>query len=414
MYTATEAMTCRLCAGPDLRTVLELAPTPWGQQFLDEPDLDAPLFDSTLMECVSCGHVQHRTVVEPDEVAYHAPDELTGDSPGMVAHLERYAADVARFLEDGDRVVDIGSNDGTFLSLLRARAREDGKEIHVLGVEPSLIPVAEAARKGIPSLPRPFGRLEAAYIGPKAKLVTANRVIANIPNLQNFVLSVRDLLTPDGVFVFETGYLPDILSKNLVDTIYHEHIAYDRVSEWAKVLPDFGLELFDVTHNNMKGGSIRCYVQRQGGPWPKVYDGWIDDKVDFDAFKARVNAEGQRIHAEIYGLQTVAGFGASVGTVTQIFQWGLQNEINYLADDNSRNWGKWVPGTWIKVHKPGFLTSHHRMGDGIPHAPQAIVIFAWRYADQIMERHSEYKGKWIVPFPPVAYEITSDITAPVS
>src|SRR2546427_290481 len=88
-------------------------------------------------------------------------------------------------------------------------------------------------------------RATRAQPGPAAVL-TANNVFANIDNLEDFSAGIRELLAPDGVFVFETSYLLDVLANTLLETFFHEHISYFSVKPLEAYFRRFGMELFDV------------------------------------------------------------------------------------------------------------------------------------------------------------------------
>ncbi len=59
-----------------------------------------------------------------------------------------------------------------------------------------------------------------------ATIITSNNTFANIDDLANMTAGIRDLLAPDGVFVFETGYLVNLVEHGIFDNIYHEHLSY--------------------------------------------------------------------------------------------------------------------------------------------------------------------------------------------
>ena len=54
----------------------------------------------------------------------------------------------------------------------------------------------------------------------------ANNMIANVDNLKLAGDGIRNVLAPDGLFVFETQYGVDVTEKNLLDTVYHEHLSF--------------------------------------------------------------------------------------------------------------------------------------------------------------------------------------------
>ena len=91
-------------------------------------------------------------------------------------------------------------------------------------------------------------------------------MIANVDNLNSLVTGIRNVLAPDGLFVFETQYGVDVTEKNLLDTVYHEHLSYFNIKPLQRFFARLGMELIDVQHIWTKGGSIRVTVQLAGGP----------------------------------------------------------------------------------------------------------------------------------------------------
>ena len=67
-----------------------------------------------------------------------------------------------------------------------------------------------------------------------AKLITANNVFANIDNLSQWVNAINELLDDDGIFVFESYYLADVIQNMVFDFIYHEHLSAFSVKPMQK------------------------------------------------------------------------------------------------------------------------------------------------------------------------------------
>src|SRR5204863_3811057 len=165
----------------------------------------------------------------------------------------------------GGLVADLGSNDGSLLKAFKARGMK------VVGVDPAAEIAKEATAAGVPTYPDFFTIDLARTIRKEhgaASIITMNNAFANIDDVHEIVNGARELLAADGVFVFETGYVLDVLQKTIFDNIYHEHLSYFAVKPLRSFLASNGLELIDVHHVPTKGGSIRCTVQCKGGPRP--------------------------------------------------------------------------------------------------------------------------------------------------
>jgi hypothetical protein len=269
----------------------------------------------------------------------------------------------------------------------------------VIGVDPAADIAAEATASGVPTYPDFF----TAELGRRirkeqggAALITMNNAFANIDDLHEIVSGVRELLAPDGVFVFETGYWLDVVQKVIFDNIYHEHLNYFAVKPARRFCAENGLELVDVLRVPTKGGSIRCTVQGQGGPRrvSAAVPTFIGLESDFDLFEPKTyktfEARIRLLCEETRGLvqtlkakgRTIAGYGASVTVTGVLFNLGLdRSQIEFLVDDNPVRHGLYSPG----LHLPVF--SSDKLYEARPHY---AIVLAWQYAKPILARHLRY------------------------
>src|SRR5262249_31954252 len=134
--------------------------------------------------------------------------------------------------------------------------------IPVLGIDPAAN-VAEAAReRGVPTLADFFGAELAEELvadGPQADLVIGNNVLAQVPDLNDFVRGVAILLAPDATATFEVPHLLHLLERIEYDTIYHEHFCYFSLHTLRAIFAEHGLALVDVEELESHGGSLRAY-----------------------------------------------------------------------------------------------------------------------------------------------------------
>ena len=169
-----------------------------------------------------------------------------------------------------------------------------------------------------------------------------------------------------------------------------------------------GMELFDVDRISPKGGSIRCYVQLNGGMKHRSdsvnellriekYSGIHERKI-FADFSQSLHEIKDQIHKTIRDIHTrgekVAAYGASVGVTTALYNFDLdQKQLLFLADDNARRQGLYSPGKHITVLSPLELVNQHI---------DYTFILAWMYNDSIIKRNKEYLaigGKFITILP---------------
>ncbi len=399
--------TCRLCGSQALSLALGLQPTPIGDNYLLSEQVGRPeeIFNLDVMACADCGQAQLRDVVSPD-LLYPDFPYVTSVSIGLPEHFRRFAeAVVTRYaIRPGSLVLEIGSNEGPMLRAFKAHG------CRVLGVEPAAAIAQAATTSGVPTLARYFDRKLAGEIAEKegkATVIAANNVLANIDDLDDVLAGVSRLLAPDGILVMETSYWLDVVTKGLIDTIYHEHISYFSVAPLRRFFAKHGLQLIVAERNTNKGGSIRLTAQRIGGKYP------LDDSVEkaialeeelaifaptaFAQCRSLLDRLRKEIH-EVVDPQVgteIAAYGASVGSTTMLYEFHLGSTVGYILDDNPRKQGKFSPG----FHLPCVAAT-----EVAERNPACTIMLAWRYVDQIVSRHNYFTpgtGRMLLPLPSV-------------
>lgn len=401
--------TCRLCESKDLEMVLHLEPTPCGDAYVTAEKIKnkQELYPLDVVLCKDCGHVQLYDVVNPD-LLYGNYIYTTSISLGLSEHFKKYADEAVILVKPvkDPLVVDIGSNDGTLLKYFKSNG------MRVLGVDPAPYASAKAIKDGIETLQTIFTvdlarKIKNQY--GEASIITANNVFANIDDLKEIIEGMRQLLSADGVFIFETGYLLDLVTKRIIDNIYHEHISYYAVKPLRAFFEQFDMELFDVKHSESKGGSFRGFVQFKKGPHRlnpfvnqlidyEVKSG-IDNPGVFKSITSEIDGAKKQLNDKLIDLKKqnkiIAGYGASVGVTTLIYLFGIAGDLSFLADDNPVRYNLFSPGYHIPV-LPSVALYERK--------PDYCIIFAWRYAEAIMKKHKKFLedgGHFILPLPKI-------------
>jgi len=408
--------TCRLCASSDVEVAVPLEPivvaTPnvdlnaVPQRYAGVAQVSVP---ADLYFCRNCGHLQILDVIDPD-IQYTHFRYRTSISLGLPEHFHKLAEELiaSTGAKSGSLIVELGSNDGTLLRAFKERG------LRVLGVDPAQELARRATEAGIPTLATFFTSKLAKDIardhGPAA-IVIANNTFANIDDLADVTVGIERLLAPDGVFVFETSYGADVVEKFLLDTVYHEHLSYFMVRPLVGFFRRHGMELYDVEHIWTKGGSLRGFVKRAKDARPsspsvvamveRERSLGLDRMEPYGKFAAHI-AGIRKALADIvteyrgHG-QNIAGYGASVGTVTLVQQFGLGSALDFIVDDNPLTDAINGPDYQIPVLPPAALAERK---------PALVVILAWRYAEPIMKKNARYAqkgGRFLVPLPDLKY-----------
>jgi SAM-dependent methyltransferase len=400
---------CRLCGSSELDLVMPLTPTPVADDFVPASRLHEPqeAFPLDVFLCRACGLVQLLDVVDASSI-YVEYLYVTKSSPGLTDHYRTYADEVIQrlSLKSGSSVVEVGSNDGTLLAFFKARG------MRVIGVDPARDIARAATEQGIETRPVCFSHEVAKDLRRElggADLLVANNVIANIDDLRELGVGIAHVLSPEGVFVFETGYLGDLVGHLVFDNIYHEHLCYHSVKPLASFFARHGMELFDIQHVGTKGGSIRGFVQRAGGPRaiaPAVAvmiaqeeAGKLYCPETYRALSARLD----RLRTVLVDLlaafrlsdRSIAGYGASHSVTTLVHHFGIAGHLGFVVDDNPRKHHLYSPGHHLPVLPSSAL---------LERKPDYVVILPWRFSEPIINRNHAFLaagGRFIVPIPDV-------------
>lgn len=398
---------CRLCHSVDLDVVLKLSPTPLADAYVPATHLSEPQpsFPLDLYLCRKCGFAQLLDVVQPKAIYLDYLYE-TVSSLGLVEHFHAYAEDVLSRIRppQGSLVIDVGSNDGTLLKSFQKRGMK------VLGIDPAGEIARRATKAGVETVAEfltvPLAHKLRQERGPAA-IVTANNVIANIDDLDEVAAAIRELLAPDGVFVFESYYLGDLVRNTVFDFLYHEHISSFAVKPLERFLGRHDMELVDVLRVPTKGGSLRYTIQRAGGPRKASLtvaelkalesEQGLDRPEIFRELNARIESAKHATLQLLRPLKSegnrIVGYGASATSTTLIYHFELGELLDYLVDDNPAKHGLFSPGRHIPV-LPSEVIYERR--------PDYAVVLAWRYYEPILRRHSKFVGnggRFIVPMP---------------
>jgi 2-polyprenyl-3-methyl-5-hydroxy-6-metoxy-1,4-benzoquinol methylase len=397
---------CRFCGGP-LAEVVDLGMSPLCESFLSADQLDhmEPFYPLKVWVCEHCYLMQLREYVTPAEI-FTEYAYFSSFSDAYLEHARLYAETMIRrlALDRGSHVVELASNDGY---LLQHFVRHG---IPVLGVEPAANVAKAAVAKGVPTRVEFFSAASAARMA-KADLVIGNNVLAQVPDLNDFVAGIRVLLKPQGAATIEFPHLMRLIQENQYDTIYHEHFSYFSLSTAERVFAAQGLRVFDVEEIWTHGGSLRlslCHEQGERPTSPRVAaikareaEVGIDRMLGFSRFAeqvktARWNLVDFLIRAKWYG-KSIAGYGAPGKGNTLLNYCGIRSDIlDYTVDRNPYKHGKYLPGTHIPIFPPERIRETR---------PDYLLILPWNLKHEIMSNLGfirDWGGQFVVPIPDVA------------
>ena len=398
---------CRLCKSERIKTVIDFGLTSLANSYPSDNQELENQYPLTVVKCDECDHIQLKETVDP-KILFSNYSYASSDSPSLIKHFSEYASTVCLKLGLGEfsSVLEIGSNDGILLKeFLRLGL------INLYGVEPASNIAERSKGFGVKIINTFFNEETAKDIrekNGKMNVICANNVFAHVAEIDSMTKGVLELLTNDGVFVFENAYLLDTIKGLYFDQVYHEHLQYYGIKPLIKYLNKYGLEIFSIQRVSTQGGSFRIFTKRQGNKSipieSSVYEfvsseesfGLYDDQtyVEFDKKIKDLSDTIQGILKETIGNnKTICCYGcpAKFTLFSKVFK--LDNSIiKYVVEDSPLKQGRYSPGLKIPIVSKKFFQEN---------PTDFCIVSAWNMAESIIKNNKDYKGKFIIPMPSV-------------
>ena len=409
---AVTASHCRFCAAELQHSVVDLGMSPLCQKHVKpEQAKDAEKFYPLhAYVCDQCWLVQLEEFAAPDEIFSEEYGYFSSFSDSWLEHARVYTELMTeRFGLNSDKlVVEIASNDGYLLQWFVQ------KGIPVLGVEPSGNVAAAAMEKGIRTEVVFFGTETAQTLSNKygkADLLLGNNVLAHVPDLNDFVRGMKELLAEGGVITMEFPHLQRLIEENQFDTIYHEHFSYFSFVAVNRVFAHHGITLFDVQELPTHGGSLRIYGRHTDDASKPISDNvrnliareqqlGMETLEYYATFEEKVKETKRKllsflIEAKRAG-KTVVGYGAPGKGNTLLNYCGIRTDfMDYTVDRSPHKQGNFLPGTHIPILYPEKIRETQ---------PDYVLILPWNLKKEISSQMAyilEWGGKFVIPIPEV-------------
>ncbi len=389
-------MKCQSCASERVEEFLDLGDQPICNRFLSTKThlQEYPL---KVGFCHDCHLVQLTEAPPSNEIWNDQYSYLTGTTPEAREYFDIAAYTLIRKLglKQNDLVLDIGSNDGTFLSFMKAQG------LKTLGVDPSPVAVKEALNRSVPTILNRFedisvDELVAKY--GKPRLVTAFNVLAHTDRPHEFLTKIRELNTN---FVTQSHYLPNMIKWTEYDTIYHEHLRYYTLDSLRTLLQSHDLGVHDMDEVEYYGGSFMITAKPGKSAnyfWKDYVEKPYREIETYRRFASRVERHSRFLVSLLKSIKMqkkkIIGAGAPMKCATLLNFCGIGTEfLDYIIERNKLKAGTFVPKAQIPVVSYDAIKEQ---------PPDYVLILAWNAARSIMGILREeygFKGSFIVPIP---------------
>ena len=354
-----------------------------------------------ISQCKKCLLIQLKYSI-PDKLLFSDNySYLSGNSKEKIKNFESIIAKIKKYSKKRiPKILDIGSNDGSFLELAKK------KHFKILGVEPTNT-AKISVQKGIDTIKKPLNfnlANEIARKYSKFDFIVATNFFAQTNNLDEILSSIKLMLKKDGLLIVEVQYLYDLLSQKGFDSFHHEHIAYYTLSSITKVLKKYKLFVYDAEKLKVHGGILRVFVSLRKKKVSKKFKKIIRSENDralinkikkLNLFRIKFSETFKKLLISLKKKRSkIYGIGAAPRTCVMLNSSNLTKNEIYLVGEvpKSLKCNKYIPGTNIIVKNENKI---------ITDKPDYVIILAWHLKKMIINLLTKkgYRGNFIIPLP---------------
>ena len=393
-------MKCKIL-NTEINPFMTFGKMPIANGFLTKENFDSEFFfnlDVGFSEKISLFQLNDHPT--PEQMFNKNYPFYTGSSQFMKSHFASYADSVKKYLKTDSKLIEIGSNDGTFLKNFI------NSNINSIGFEPSENTALEAKKKGVKTINSFFSQkniFELKDFLDNTDLICGANVICHIPDLTDTIKAVDELLSKKGVFIFEEPYLGSMFKKTSYDQIYDEHIFIFSATSIQKIFNIFDFELIDLIPQITHGGSMRYVLARKkqrdvNSIVKKILDD--EKKMNLDNLQSCINFKKnceisknnlkEKIKYLKFKGKKICGYAATSKSTTVLNYCKIGAEsIEFICDTTKEKIGKYSPG----MHIPIVSMDHF-----YKKKPDVAFLFAWNHKEEIFNKEKNFtknKGEWI-------------------
>lgn len=398
---------CRSCNSQNIDKALDLGKMKLTGVFPKDREDKISSGKISLMMCSNCSLLQLEYSFNHSEMYGDNYGYMSSLNKSMIEHLKNKANNLKNItkLDPGDIVVDIGSNDGTFLSFFE-------KKYTLIGIDPTIKKFLGKYRKDIFTIADFFSyEILRKKIKKKAKLITSIACFYDLENPIKFVEDVYNSLDDNGLWHLEQSYMPAMIKNMSYDTICHEHLEYYSLKSLKFILDKVGFKIINIELNSINGGSFALTVAKNRSFFATDNNSvdWLLNKeqmfkynniTTIKNFATNVAKQKKLLSDLIKNLidmkKKVLGYGASTkGNV--ILQYCKINEkiIPYIGEVNTFKFNRFTPGTNIKILSEKKIKSMK---------PDYLLVLPWHFRNFIVDKEKKFSkdgGKFIFPLPDI-------------
>ena len=393
---------CRSCKSINLKKTFSLGKQVFTGLFPKNKNEIVPNGELSLIFCNNCSLLQLERSFDKKTLYGDNYGYMSSLNNSMKYHLWKKANLLKKYnLTNKDIIIDIGSNDGTFLSFFE-------KKFRLIGVDPTIKKFKKYYRKDIIKVANFFSKETLIpIINKKAKLITSIAMFYDLENPVKFAEDVYELLDDDGIWHLELSYMPLMIKNLSYDTICHEHLEYYSLNSIKYIFDKVGFSIIDLQVNNINGGSFSITLNKKKIS-NKTVDYFLNQEIknninhmsSFKKFFFQINKQKKYLKDLLENLadmkKKVYGYGASTkGNVILQFSGINEQLLPLIGEVNSFKFNKYTPGTKIKIVSEKLIKKKK---------PDYLLVLPWHFKDFIIKKEKKFLdagGRLIFPLPQI-------------
>jgi GDP-mannose 4,6-dehydratase len=405
---------CRVCKNSQLKDVVHLGEQYITSRFPVYGDFSIPKINIDLCLCENCCLVQLKQIIDQDELYKHEYGYLSGISNTMRTHLKQYQEQVLSIVdsfEDGDTVIDIGSNDATTLKYYSSKYQR-------IGIDPTGTQFQKYYTDNVELIPDYFtlANFQNRYgTDKRVKIISSICMFYDLPDPIQFAKDIYDILEDDGIWTCEQSYLLTMLKRNSIDTICHEHLEYYSLSTMKYIADICNLKIIHLSFNDSNGGSFRLYfAKKQSTKYREITEqiaAIIQEECEYKINEVNtyfqfvencnkqisflkdciqmIQDNGKNVY--IYGASTKGNCLLQYANITE-------KHAKYAVERNENKVGK-MTNTGIEIISEATMREN---------PPDYLLVLPYHFKNEIIEREQDFLkngGQFLFPLPD--FEIVS-------
>ena len=409
-------MKCCNCKTTKLNKILKIGNQPVSSVFPKKKIYTSKKYSLDLFECNNCKLIQFSKLAPLEEMYGQTYGYRTSLSKLMVNHIYSKYLNIKKnnFIKKNSNILDIGSNDGTFLNFFG----KDKFKGNLFGIDPSADKFLKYYNKNIKLITEYFNfkkvnqNTDYKKTNKKFSLITSFAMFYDIENPNLFCKDIGKLLDKDGVWILEFSYFPLLLKNLTYDQICHEHITYYSLTTFKNIISKNNLKIVDFSFNEINGGSIEVICAKKNSKH-KSKDKKINEilaeekKINHHSYKRLANRiDNTKNNIKYFlnwaGKNNVIGYGASTKGNIILNQCNLNsNDLKFICDANPYKYNRYTPGSNIKI------ISKEKMRKI---KPKYLFVLIWSFRKEVISQEIDYikKGGKLVFHLPIFHIIDKD------